>query len=204
MKALGHGLSLLIIVTTLGISLSYAELPTRWEQIQGRYEADRALGLINLNKRYIEAFEAELKMAMDARKLEEANTIQTHIEALKAEITALTKKMEVEKAGGEAIKNAIPFLVGKSVTFPHNTNPDEFVSFHFFENGEANWVGLGGAVVSRAYRAVEGEPLKVFVWWPDRDNDKGYEITVSEDGKTSQVVNMNSRQLDLGAIEKIR
>lgn len=181
-----------------------AQLPTRWEQIQDRYQKDRSRGLIALNERYLEAYREELKSALAAAKLEEANAIQELITTLEDEIASLDQEEPTTSSLKKPVKDASTFLVGRSVTFPHNTKSDESVAFRFLENGKAIWVGLGGAEVDRAFRPIEGEPMKVYVWWPNRENDPGYEITVSEDGREAQVKNMNSQHLDIGEIRRDR
>jgi hypothetical protein len=80
------------LLATLVLTLpAFAQLPTKSELILEKYEEERAKGVTALNKRYIAAFEKELDLALAARELEEANTIQLKIQSLKTEMINLDK-----------------------------------------------------------------------------------------------------------------
>lgn len=192
---------IVMVSAALFSSYAYADLPTRAEQLDESFAKDRAAGLIALNSRYLEIYRQALAESMKAGNLEEANAIKAEMESLEKEVASLSKLSTMTDSGDEAEPGAL--LVGKTVMFPHDTKPEDLVGFRFMENGEAVWIGLGGIEVERAYELTD-EPRKFHVWWPARENLPGYEVTVSDDGKSAVVTNKNSRYTAEGKLERSR
>jgi len=192
-----------IVAAALFCQSVLADLPTRSEQLDRRFEEERAQGLIALNERYIEDFRKELGAVMQAGNLEVANEIKAEIQKLGNEISDLREKLANPELMGESVVDDESLVVGKTVMFPHNTSPDKMVGLRFLENGEAVWIGLGAHEVERAFRKME-EPRKFFVWWPARGDLSGYEVTVSEDGKEAHIYSTAGNHNEVGKLERSR
>ena len=192
-----------LIAAALLCQTVFADLPTRTEQLDRQFQDDRARGLIALNERYVADFQKELAIVMKAGNLEEANSIKAEIQKLVTEISELKGSLENLEEGAEAMADDESLLEGKTIMFPHNTKPEELVGLRFLENGEAVWIGLGGREVEREFRKMD-EERKFFVWWPARGDLSGYEVTVSEDGKTAEVVLDNGTYKAVAEIKRTR
>ena len=180
---------------------TYADLPSRSEQLVTGYQLDRAKGLKTLSERYIELYSAELKRVLASGDLEEANSIKTKIESLKSEVGQLSAVVNGNMdTGSEDVES---LLTGKTIYFRHDRHPDYDSSFIFEKGGEAIWAGAGDESVPRQYKGTR-EPRQFLLWWPDHDLQPVWEITVSPDGKTATMRNTNNNYSSEGRIEKTR
>ncbi len=179
--------SLFIVSLSVGWAVA-ADLPTRSELVDERYTADRSRGLITLNKRYLELYQVELDIALEAKKLDEANAIKLNIKRLNDEIASLAKASvaRMEDSSSDAGSDEFALLAGKKIEFPMFGAPDKDVALSFQKDGAAVWHGLGGTQVERSYKPTEKARTFV-VWWAQRSAQLEYEITVSEDGRTAEV-----------------
>ena len=182
----------------------FADLPPESVDLNEKYSEDRARGLVGLNQRYIEAFQKQMKAATQSGDIEGAIAIRDRIGELEAENARLSGNPEEPEMVTEKEETEEKLdLKGKTVWFAHDTSPDREVGFKFLGDGKAVWIGLGGIEVDRAYKALD-QPRTFHVWWPERSNDVGYEIAVSEDGRSAVVKNLARNLLTDGEVKRSR
>ena len=190
------------LLATLVLTLpAFAQLPTKSELILEKYEEERAKGVTALNKRYIAAFEKELDLALAARELEEANTIQLKIQSLKTEMINLDKAPDTPLSSTVKITIDPEFLVGKTLGIPFNHDPTKTAYFSFQAEEKALWLGPKNQKVERAYKPT-GRAREFLLWWPGRPDGFGtYVINIDADGKTATVTERSSNEIVNGVIE---
>lgn len=193
---------ILSLLCFFGFSLSsFGQLPTRSDLLVEKYEEDRAKGIIALNKRYITKLEKELNVAIAAKKLEEANWIQSKIQILKAEINDPNRSDTSSMTSIEDKTRDPNFLVGKKIQFPNNRDPSQHAYFSFQEDGRAVYIGMGNATVPREYEPT-GKSREFKLTWPGRQDDfSTYIITVSPDGKSAELVLRYNNKTSAGVIQ---
>jgi len=203
MKAINPFVFRIVVVLLLvaGAAISYAELPSRSEQLKNRYQLDRAKGLKTLSERYLELYSAEMKRVLAAGELEEANTIKTKIETLREEVELMSAVMSGDSDAGPG--DAQSLLEGVTIFFRHDRHPDPDSSYVFKKDGEAIWAEAGDASVPRQYKATE-KPRQFLLWWLGHDLQPVWEITVAADGKTAMLRNTSNDYTAEGRIEKTR
>lgn len=165
-----------------------AQLASRLDQVNSKYEEERARGLSLLNQRYLEIYERELAQATQAGDLATANQIKELIDKLQKENAALERTRELARAlvsdGGDHP------LVGNTVRFAHNRNPDFTARIVFLEKNSANWIGLGNLKVPD-YRWSDGDqPLEYLVFSKNSSNTPNWKIQLNADKKSGLVTHV--------------
>jgi len=135
-------------------------------------------------------------------------------EALKKRASELTRKGELDRV--EALTSVIPswagrpdlisehntdgdsatkiakkdWLLGKTVSFPHDRKPDFDIRVVFKADGEATFIGLGNLEVKWVYDSGK-EPFVFLFWHPTlRTREQAWQVKIDPEGKTGTVKNV--------------
>lgn len=178
----------------------FADLKTKSELLIEQYESARKQGLIRLNEKYIGLLKKELANAMNTRKLDESNFIKKQIDKLVAENTKLGTTPKDEKRTEEAMN-----LEKKTISFPHERQPDLMVSVEFEKGTKATFVGLGNARVEWTYD--KGDKPSVYHFWSHtqgRTKEGGFRVDIDPGGKTATVSKPGSSYSVKATIKRTR